>query len=143
MDRKCVLQWKRLHPDAVAPTRGSKEAAGLDLSSVQNCTIPPFSRKIVGTGIQISLPSSTYGMISPRSSWAARGIQIGGGCIDKDYTGEVKVILLNMSDKDVEIAKGDRIAQLIVPLIEYPEVEEVKKIDKKTERGTGAFGSTN
>ena len=127
----------------MAPTRGSKEAAGLDLSSVHNCTIPPFAHMIVDTGIQISLPSSTYGMISPRSSWAARGIHIGGGCIDRDYTGEVKVILFNISNKDVEIAKGDRIAQLIVPFIEYPAVEEVEKIDKKTQRGTGAFGSTN
>ena len=143
MERKCSLQWKKLHPDAVAPTRGSKEAAGLDLSSVQNCTIPPFSHMIVDTGIQISLPPSTYGMISSRSSWAARGIQIGGGCIDKDYTGEVKVILFNMSDKDVVVVKGERIAQLIVPLIEYPEVEEVDKIDKVTERGSGGFGSTN
>ena len=143
MERKCILQWKRLHPDAVAPTRGSKEAAGLDLSSVQNCTIPPFSHMIVDTGIQISLPPSTYGMISSRSSWAARGIHIGGGCIDKDYTGEVKVILFNMSDKDVVVVKGERIAQLIVPLIEYPEVEEVDKIDKVTERGSGGFGSTN
>ena len=143
MERKCILQWKRLHPDAVAPTRGSKEAAGLDLSSVQNCTIPPFSHMIVDTGIQISLPPSTYGMISSRSSWAARGIHIGGGCIDKDYTGEVKVIMFNMSDKDVVVVKGERIAQLIVPLIEYPEVEEVDKIDKVTERGSGGFGSTN
>ena len=143
MERKCILQWKRLHPDAVAPTRGSKEAAGLDLSSVQNCTIPPFSHMIVDTGIQISLPPSTYGMISSRSSWAARGIHIGGGCIDKDYTGEVKVIMFNMSDKDVVVVKGERIAQLIVPLIEYPEVEEVDEIDKVTERGSGGFGSTN
>ena len=143
MNETGVLQWKRLHADAVAPKRGSKEAVGLDLSSVQNCTIFPFSHQIVDTGIQISLPLLTYGRIASRSSWAARGIHIGGGCIDRDYTGEIKVIMCNLSDKAVEIVKGDRIAQLICERTEYPEVKEVEEIEKITERGRGAFGSTN
>ena len=143
MVKKCVLQWKKLHPKAVAPKKGSTEAAGFDLSSVKNYTIFPFSHKIVDTGIQINLPPSTYGRIASRSSWSISGVHIGGGCIDRDYTGEVKVIMYNITQYPVKIRKGDRVAQLICEKIEYPELEEVDEIHRVTERGSGCFGSTN
>ena len=127
----------------VAPKKGSREAAGFDLSSLKSCTILPFCHKIVDTGIQLCLPEGNYGRIAPGSRWAIRGIHIGGGCIDRDYTGEIKVIMYNGSQRLIEIKKGVRIAQLICEKIEYPELEEVERIEKITEWGSGAFGSTN
>lgn len=143
MEKTCVLQWTKLHRDAVEPKKGSKDAAGFDLASLKSLTILPHSHEVVETGIQINLPTTTYGRIASRSSWSIRGILIGGGCIDKDYTGGINVIMCNVTDKTIEVKKGDRIAQLICEKIEYPVLVEVEKIERITERDTGSFGSSN
>lgn len=143
MSNNCVLQWTKLHLDAIAPKKASIEAAGFDLSAPNNFSVLPLAYKIVETGIQIKLPQSCYGRIAPRSSLSIRGIHIGGGVIDADYTGEIKVIMYNMTHKVVQVKKGDRIAQLICEKIEYPVLEEVDRIEAQTERGSGCFGSTN
>jgi dUTP pyrophosphatase len=88
------------------------------------------------------LPNGVYGRVAPRSGLAVKhGIQVGAGVVDPDYTGEVKVVLFNHGDKDFEVKKGDRVAQLILERCETPEVEEVGTVED-TERGAGGFGST-
>jgi len=141
------LQVKRLVQHAIVPTRGSAGAVGYDLYSVEDCSIQHGGRLLVGTGIAVVLPVSRdqdviYGRIAPRSGLTVkRGIHVGAGVIDPDYTGEIKVALFNLGDAPFEIKKGDRIAQLILERCETPYVREITEISE-TERGDGGFGST-
>ena len=137
-----TLLVKRLNEHATLPARGSPLAAGYDLTSSEDVSIPKGTRGLVGTGIAFTVPHQTYGRIAPRSGLAVKkGIQVGAGVIDRDYTGEVKVALFNHGDEDFVIKKGDRIAQLIIEKIEMPEVKLVDEL-LVTERGEGGFGST-
>jgi dUTP pyrophosphatase len=137
------LGIKRLSDDALMPTRGSDGAVGYDLYSNTSCVIPASERGLVSTGIAIILPSGVYGRVAPRSGLAVKhGIQVGAGVIDPDYTGEVKVVLFNHGDKDFEVKKGDRIAQLILEKCEVPPIGEIINLVKETERGSSGFGST-
>jgi dUTP pyrophosphatase len=136
------LKCKRLHPEAVLPYRATKKAAGYDLSSVIDCTVPARGKFLVPTGWAIRVPEGTYGRIAPRSSLSWKNhTDLGAGVLDEDYSGQVHVIIFNHAETDLEIKKGDRIAQLILEKIEIPESEEVVELDE-TERGEGGFGST-
>lgn len=136
------LLVKTLRPAAKIPRRESPGAAGYDLSSVDDVTIPPRDRAIVRTGIAIAVPEGTYGRVAPRSGLAAKhGIDVLAGVIDEDYRGEIAVILLNAGDEPFHIAVGDRIAQLVLERIATPMVAVVKDLDS-TARGEGGFGST-
>ncbi|XP_045384547.1 deoxyuridine 5'-triphosphate nucleotidohydrolase, mitochondrial [Lemur catta] len=136
------LRFARLSEHATAPTRGSARAAGYDLYSAYDYTIPPMEKAVVKTDIQIALPSGCYGRVAPRSGLAAKHfIDVGAGVIDEDYRGNVGVVLFNFGKEKFEVKKGDRIAQLICERIFYPEIEEVQVLDD-TERGSGGFGST-
>ena len=98
---------------------------------------------LVETGIAIGLPNGTYGRLAARSGRAIKhGIAVGGGDIDADYTGKVRVILRNHGTTDYEFKAGDRIAQLIVEMIQTSEVVVVEEL-VETERGTQGFGSTD
>src|SRR5210317_692772 len=137
-----TLLVKRLNEHATLPARGSPLAAGYDLSSSEDVSIPKGTRGLVGTGIAFTVPHETYGRIAPRSGLAVKkGIQVGAGVIDRDYTGEVKVVLFNHGDDEFVIKRGDRIAQLIIERCEFPEIKIVSEL-LVTERGTDGFGST-
>ena len=138
-----VMEVTRFHVDAIIPTRGSPGAAGYDLYALEDFVInQQAGRGIIRTGIGIHVPKGTYGRIAPRSGLAVKkGIDVGAGVIDEDYTGEVKVLLFNFGDFVYEGKKGDRIAQLIIEKIETPEIIEVDNLET-TERGEGGFGST-
>ena len=123
-------------------TPGSKLAAGYDLYSAYDYTIPAQGKVIAKTDISIRVPDGTYGRVAPRSGLSAKHhIDVGAGVVDQDYTGNVGVVLFNHAQNDFEIKKGDRIAQLICEKIEYPEIEEVTSLNS-TDRGAGGFGST-
>ena len=90
-------------------------AAGHDIYALKNGLIPAQRPMLVETRIAIGLPQGTYGRLAARSGMASKhGIAVGGGVIDADYTGEVRVILRNHGTSDYEFKAGDRIAQLIV-----------------------------
>ncbi|XP_032199535.1 deoxyuridine 5'-triphosphate nucleotidohydrolase, mitochondrial isoform X2 [Lutra lutra] len=136
------LRFVRLSEHATAPTKGSARAAGYDLYSAYDYTLPPMEKALVKTDIQVALPSGCYGRVAPRSGLAAKHfIDVGAGVIDEDYRGNVGVVLFNFGKEKFEVKKGDRIAQLICERIFYPEIEEVQVLDD-TERGSGGFGST-
>ena len=138
-----LLQIVKLSENAITPSKGSQNAAGHDLYSAENRVIPAKSRGIVKTDIRIKLPTGTYGRIAPRSGLAIKfQIDIGAGVIDEDYRGNVGVILINHSDDDFPVKKGDRIAQLICEKIIYPEIKVVEQVDS-TKRGNKGFGSTD
>ncbi len=132
-----------LSPNASLPSSGSHGSAGLDLAASEACSLNPGQRRAVSTGVKMALPLGTYGKIEGRSGLAIRnGIIIGGGVIDSDYTGEIKVILINTGNQPFVVNKGDRIAQLIVQqYMLNPQFERVEKLPN-TERGTNGFGST-
>ena len=126
-----------MNDNAIIPTRASKESAGLDLYSSIDVDIEVGSIKKVNTGICISLPENSCGSIKDKSSLASKGLLTLGGVIDKDYTGEIIVIMTSLIK--TKIKKGQKIAQLIVSNIMYPEIKKVESL-KETERNDKGFG---
>jgi len=130
--------------DLPLPSYESTGAAGLDLRAAEACEIPPGGRALVPTGLSIALPQDFEGQVRPRSGLAAKhGVTVlnAPGTIDSDYRGEVKVILVNFGGSPFRIARGDRIAQLIVAPVTRVEIAEVESLDE-TARGEGGFGSS-
>ena len=127
--------------DGQLPTRGSDEAAGLDLYASQDYKVESHTRKLIPTGIKVKLPIGTYGRIAPRSGLSVKGFDIGAGVIDRDYTGEIRVLLVNNSDFDCIGQKGERIAQLVIEKIATVDIIQVDNIEA-TARGEKGFGST-
>jgi dUTP pyrophosphatase len=128
----------RLTENAIIPTRGSTRAAGLDLYSSYDITIPARGNVSVATDLQILVPEGHYGRIAPRSGLALHHhIDVGAGVIDEDYRGNVAVILFNHSDKMFVVNRGDRVAQLICEKVYYPVLEEEEKVSagNATEHG--------
>jgi dUTP pyrophosphatase len=140
-----VLRVKRLTETAKLPSRGSQGAVGYDLHADLPqgfVSIMPGTRAVIPTGIAVAIPEGCYGRVAPRSGLALRhGLDVLAGVVDPDYRGEVMVILQNNGADLVTIARGDRIAQLILEACLTPEVEEVTDLDA-TERGEQGFGST-
>eukprot|EP00242_Pyramimonas_sp_CCMP2087_P018582 CAMPEP_0198209828 /NCGR_PEP_ID=MMETSP1445-20131203/17758_1 /TAXON_ID=36898 /ORGANISM="Pyramimonas sp., Strain CCMP2087" /LENGTH=168 /DNA_ID=CAMNT_0043883723 /DNA_START=123 /DNA_END=629 /DNA_ORIENTATION=- len=137
-----TLRVKKITEFATIPSRGSALAAGYDLSSAYDYTVPARGKEIVLTDLSIAIPEGTYARIAPRSGLAAKhSIDVGAGVVDADYRGNVGVILFNFSDKDFAVKAGDRVAQMILERISTPEVVEVDDLDDTT-RGAGGFGST-
>ncbi|KAG7173080.1 deoxyuridine 5'-triphosphate nucleotidohydrolase-like isoform X1 [Homarus americanus] len=139
---RCVLRFKKLSGNATTPSKGSKLAAGFDLCSAYDIIIPGQGKALIKTDIQVELPEDCYGRVAPRSglSWKNH-IDVGAGVIDRDYRGNVGVVLFNHAKTDFEVKKGDRVAQLVCEKILYPDIEEVEEL-VDTERGADGFGST-
>jgi len=112
------IQVRLLDLQAKVPTGGSAKAAGHNLYANKERTIPASGQEVIMTGISITPPRGTYGRIAPRSGMAVKHqIAVNAGVIDSDYTGEIKVVLVNMSNQDYRIQKGDQIAQVIMEKI--------------------------
>ena len=127
-----------MNDNVIIPTRASKESAGLDLYSSIDIDIEASSIKKINTGICISIPKNSYGSIRDKSSLASKGLLTLGGVIDSDYTGKIIVIMTSLTDT-IKIKKGQKIAQLIVSNIAYPEIKKVEFL-KETERNDKGFG---
>ncbi len=119
--------------------------AGADLVTAQDVTLGPGERAVVGTGIGIALPPGYAAFVHPRSGLAARhGLSIvnAPGTVDAGYRGEIKVVLVNTDIREtVRLARGDRVAQLIIQRVERAAFAETDELPD-TVRGTGGFGST-
>lgn len=121
-------------------------SAGMDLRAEldESVVLKPLQRTLVPTGLFIELPVGYEAQIRPRSGLAFKhGISVLNtpGTIDADYRGEVKVILVNLSDTEFEIQDGERIAQMIISAHEQADLEEVDVLSE-TDRGAGGFGHT-
>jgi dUTP diphosphatase len=130
------------------PTYQSDGAAGMDLLAAAAHSKPlrlaPGQRALVPTGLVLALPQGFEAQVRPRSGLALRhGLTVlnSPGTIDCDYRGEVMVLLVNLGDAPVTIARGERIAQLVVQRVERARLVEVAEI-ATTRRGAGGFGST-
>ena len=135
------------HSGFDCPSYATPLSAGMDLraSMEQSITLAPLERALVPTGLFVELPEGYEMQIRPRSGLAAKhGVTVLNtpGTIDADYRGEIKVILVNLSNTPFEIVPGERIAQAVVAQhaqVEWVEVEQLGE----TERGAGGFGSTS
>ena len=127
-----------INNDAIIPTRASKGSAGLDLYSSVDVDIEVGSINKINTGICISLPENSFGSIRDKSSLASKGLLTLGGVIDSDYTGEIIIIMTSLIGP-IKIKNGQKIAQLIVSNIMYPEIKKVNCL-KETERNNKGFG---
>ncbi len=134
------------HSPYPCPAYATEQSAGMDLKAnlEESLVLKPLQRALVPTGLYMALPAGYEAQVRPRSGLAAKhGITVLNtpGTIDADYRGEVKVILVNLSDTPFEIVPGERIAQMVIARHEKVEWEEVNELDA-TSRGVGGFGST-
>ena len=131
----------------VLPAYETKNSAGMDLRAYLpegSVTLQPMQRALIPTGLYIEIPEGYEGQVRPRSGLAFKhGITVLNtpGTIDADYRGELKQILINLSDQPFVINNGDRIAQIIFARCEQAEMVEVEELSE-TERGAGGFGHT-
>src|SRR4051812_1721960 len=109
-----MIDILRVSQDAVLPTRAHPDDAGLDLYNLEDLILIPGHGKVAKTGIALALPPKHVGMVADRSSMAKRGIKIAGGIIDAGYRGEIHVVLWNISEQEIHLKKGERIAQLLI-----------------------------
>ena len=128
------------------PQYATGMSAGMDLKAdiKEPVVLKPLQRQMIPTGLFIALPEGTEAQVRPRSGLAAKhGITVLNtpGTIDADYRGEIKVILVNLSDEPFTVNPGERIAQMVVARHERVQWDEVEVLDE-TERGEGGFGST-
>lgn len=142
---KYNVKIKKLNENAIIPTYGSPYSAGADLySAMDELTIAPHTTFLVKTGIALELPIGFAGLIYARSGLASkRGLAPANkvGVIDCDYRGEVMVALHNHTDTPQTVAKGERIAQLVITPYVVADFEEANELSE-TVRGEGGFGST-
>ena len=133
---------KLISKDAVIPSRANAFDAGYDLCSIEDVSLDPLERSVVKTGLKLSLSPNTYGRVAPRSGLAVKkGIDVLAGVIDSGYTGEVGVVLINLSSETQTLKKGDKIAQLIIENCHPVYFYEVDDLEE-TQRGIGGFGSS-
>ena len=137
---------KRLSKDVALPKYETEGSSGLDLAANtdKQIKILPGKSEIIPTGLAVAIPKNFEIQIRPRSGLAAKS-QISvlntPGTIDADYRGELKVILINLSDKVFVVEKGLRIAQMVLCPVVKATLKEVTELED-TERGSGGFGST-
>lgn len=136
----------QLDPDLEPPSYAHPEDAGADLRSTESFVLRPGERRLVGTGVAIALPAGFAGFVHPRSGLAARhGISIvnAPGTVDAGYRGEIKVCLINTDrSQPVSIARGDRIAQLVIQPVNVAAFVPVTELPSSS-RGIGGYGSTD
>ena len=140
------ILFRRLRPDAVIPTAGSRYAAGYDLYACMDepVTIAPHATAMIGMGFALALPEGYFGAVFARSGLASKQGLRPANCVgvcDCDYRGEYKVPLVNDSDVPRVVAPGDRVAQLVVLPCLPLSFEETDTLSE-TERGDNGFGST-
>lgn len=125
--------------------RGNADDAGADVKAAEQVIIEAWGKKLVSTGLYVSIPKGFVGLLWSRSGLAAKhDIEVGAGCIDAPYRGEVKVLLRNFSDSAAIIERGVRVAQMIIlPVLLTPWADVRSMGDLgETDRGAGGFGST-
>jgi dUTP pyrophosphatase len=128
------------------PSYATEGSAGMDIRAwvAQEITLEPLQRILVPTGLYIELPEGYEAQIRPRSGMAVKqGITCLNtpGTIDSDYRGEIKILLVNLSDSTQVVYKGDRIAQMVIQKVERAIFRQVNELNS-TSRGSGGFGST-
>lgn len=140
-----TLPITTLSDEAVVPKNAYQGDAGYDLCATEACTLKPFERALIPTGLAVAIPDGFAGLVVPRSGLAIKqGLSIvnAPGLIDSNYRGELKVIAINLDPQQpITISVGDRIAQLVIVQVGQVTFNLVEELDA-SERGTGGFGSS-
>jgi dUTP pyrophosphatase len=148
-----LIKFAKVCENATLPRRANVTDAGMDLSACETVVLAPGQHAAIATGIAVSMPSSVYARVAPRSGLAFKyAIDVLAGVIDCGYTDQIKVILINHGKNDFTVNVGDRIAQLIFERIFIPNHDAVHEIPYEqllqeaqqgaSSRGLGGFGST-
>lgn len=130
--------------DVKTPFYAHKGDSGTDLYAAEDCVLNPMERKLVATGIKIAIPYGYEAQIRPKSGLALEhGVSHANciGTIDSSYRGEIKIPLINLSDRPYKIEKGKKIGQMVFAKVEEAIFEEVKELGETTRNDKG-FGST-
>ncbi|MEK7496213.1 MAG: dUTP diphosphatase [Patescibacteria group bacterium] len=128
--------------DVKTPTYANHDDAGLDLYSAENFVLKPGERRAIETGVKMEIPEGYVGLVWDKSGLAVNdGIKTMAGVVDAGYRGEIKIVLINLSNQNFEIKKGQKIAQMLIQKIEHPKIEIVEFLNESN-RGEGGFGST-
>ena len=138
------LSIKRLDPGLPLPRHAHPGDAGLDLYAARTVDIATGTWALVETGIAIAIPAGWAGLVLPRSGLALRhGLTVlnAPGLIDSGYRGEIKVLLINHGKGVASVARGDRIAQLVIQPVVHVDTVDAPTLPN-SERGSGGFGST-
>lgn len=139
-----ITKLKILNEECKIPEYKTIGSSGMDLSSVEQITLKPFERKLIPTGIAIQVQEGYECQLRPRSGTAIKhGLTLINcvGTVDSDYTGEIFIPMVNLSQEEYTIEKGERVAQMIIAPYSKTKIEIVEELDK-TERGNGGFNST-
>lgn len=139
-----IVKVKRLSPEAKMPKLEHEGDAGFDLYSVEDAVLKPMQRKLIGTGISIEIEKGYEAQVRPKSGLAIEnGITMLNtpGTIDSGYRGEIKVIVINLGEKEYRVEKGKKIAQIVFAKVETPKILEVNELEPSSRSNRG-FGST-
>lgn len=125
------------------PQYETEGASGMDLRAdiLESLILPPMGQALIDTGISVEIPQNYEAQVRPRSGLSSKGIMGMFGTIDSDYRGQIKVILINLSNSSFTIAPNDRIGQLVFAKVEKVEWQLADELTD-TQRGSGGFGST-
>jgi dUTP pyrophosphatase len=156
------IQTYKINPEATLPTRNIETDAGLDIYSSVDMFIPLESTVLVATGIALNIPRGYVGKIEDRSSMALKGLKTGAGVVDSGFSGELSIVLHNLTCskdsiqafntmnnngewtiiKGYKIKKGDKIAQMLIYKVETPQVVEVNQLwdSERSDKGWGSSG---
>ena len=140
------LQFVKMSPRAVVPTKATKYSIGLDLHSPDSYLICPKKQVLIPTQIKLGIPPGYYVRIASKSRLAIQNqVHVGAGVIDPDYTGEIKVLLINNSKHYYQIKEGEAIAQLILEKACIPVLKQVNElpITERGDRGCGSHSQEN
>lgn len=135
------LKIKILNEETKIPNYATAGDVGLDLYSLEDKIMKPGEHHIFFVGFALEFPIGYGAFVKDKSGISKAGLHTMGGVYDAGYRGEYNVHLVNLSDKDYSITKGNKIAQLVILPVELPEIEIVDELGE-SERGEGRFGST-
>ena len=144
---KISLGYKKLNDDVILPSYNYESDSGFDLFSVEEVHFLPFERKLVSTGLSFDIPEGYEIQVRTKSGLAInQGLVVlnSPGTVDQGYTGEVKVILMNMNNTAITVTKGQKIAQAVLcPVVcgKWIILKNINKLESK-DRGSNGFGST-
>lgn len=136
-----VVKIKKLQDDVKLPEYAHPGDAGLDLYARETRTLEQGEPHLFKLGFSTEIPEGYVAMLCDRSSMGKKGVRVLGGIIDCHYRGEWGVILVNLTNNEVKVAPGDKIAQALILPVAGAMVEEVAELSE-TRRGEGGFGST-
>lgn len=136
-----IVKYKKLDPSIPDLQYAYGGDAGLDIYATESTILTPFQPVLINTGVKMAFPLGYVALIWDKSSLASLGIHALGGVIDSNYRGEIKVVLINLTNKKINIQKRQKIAQILLQKVEKMEMIEVEKLNSSSREDKG-FGSS-